>query len=772
MKIFDLLTQSLLKSGTYNKHDQIAPATVLWTDKEKQWESVMPLLRKTFPQLLTLGEFAPGAKTGPAIWLKCMIARTLPEADWPELTIQIIYLPGVSRMELRAIESCPSELQPLAELQYRGTFWSQKNGKDWTLNAFLKSSEGGIGLDVAQDEKTLQALRRAFPYVLENPVSTLKGKRLESQDFNLLLSVDPVRDLLRWLDDPITTKNQWVSEEWDAYVALCKTEFSFSPTAEGELTGAEKLANRQGPWSKVWQRYTESPQLYPKLPDLLRRTALPNDLFSDKSAWPQYNESQESELRTALERLLERAPHLARIKVLELEQHNAERRMSVWAKLGQAPLAVALEHLATVAQGTQQAINGTTPDELGGKYQQTGWQVDDAALKALAAVSKADDVKAIQTAVQSLYKPWLEESAFRLQEAVANTGYPATVAPEETKNGDLLLFVDGLRFDIGQLLTQQLVARGCDTSLTATWSALPTVTSTAKPAVSPVAGQIVGTPDCADFVATVAASGKPLTTHYFRKLLEEGGWQVVAKGELTGETGSSEGKVWAEFGDFDHYGHEHGWKLARHIREQIDELTEYVESLLNSGWARIKIVTDHGWLLLPGGLPKSDLHKCLAETRWGRCALIKESASVENQIVPWHWYSGIQVAVAPGISCFTSGKEYDHGGISLQECLIPIITASRKAAKASAKITEHSWRGLRCKATIDGDSKGLKVDIRTKPADATSSVAQGGKLIEDGLSASPVVEDDGLLGMAAVIVLVDQNGTVLSKVPTTIGGDK
>lgn len=767
MKIFDLLTQSLLKSGTYNKHDQIAPATVLWTDKERQWELVIPLLRKMFPQLLTLGDFAPEAKTGPAIWLKCMIARTLPEADWPELTVPIIYLPSVSRMDLRAIESCPSELQPLAELQYRGTFWSQKNGKDWTLYAFLKSSEGGIGLDVAQDEKTLLAMRRAFIPLLEETVDAWKAGRLEAHNFDKLLAPDPVKNLLRWLDDPAATKKQWVSEEWEAYVAICKTEFSFSPTADGELTGAEKLARQQGPWAKVWQRYIEAPQLYPRLPDLLRRTALPDDLFSDKSAWPQHNETEEGDLRIALEKLLECAPHLARTKVLELEQHNAERRMSVWARLGQAPLAMAMEHLATLAQGTQQAVAGDTPDELAGKYQQTGWQVDDAVLKALAAVSKADDVKAIQAAVQSLYKPWLEESAFRLQEVVTKTGYPATTVSDDNGNGDLLLFVDGLRFDIGQQLVQQLVASGCDASLAARWSALPTVTSTAKPAVSPVAGQIAGTPDSADFEPNTAASGKPLTTHHFRKLLEDGGWQVVAKGEC----GSPDGKVWAEFGDFDHYGHEHGWKLARHIGEQIDELTEYVEALLNAGWARIKIVTDHGWLLLlPGGLPKSDLHKCLAETRWGRCALVKESASVEYQIVPWHWYSGTQVAVAPGISCFTSGKEYDHGGISLQECLIPVVTITRTAATPSAKIKEHAWRGLRCKVTIDESAKGFTVDIRTKPADATSTVANGGKLVEDGDSTSLVVEEDGLLGMAAVLVLVDKNGTVISKVATTVGG--
>ena len=34
-----------------------------------------------------------------------------------------------------------------------------------------------------------------------------------------------------------------------------------------------------------------------------------------------------------------------------------------------------------------------------------------------------------------------------------------------------------------------------------------------------------------------------------------------------------------------------------------------VESLLAAGWREVRIVTDRGWLLLPGGLPKTDLPK-------------------------------------------------------------------------------------------------------------------------------------------------------------------
>ena len=73
-------------------------------------------------------------------------------------TVPILYLPGTSRADLRVIETCPRELQPFAELQYRGVFWSQANGKDWTVNAFLSAKKDGLGLDVAQDSATQEAL--------------------------------------------------------------------------------------------------------------------------------------------------------------------------------------------------------------------------------------------------------------------------------------------------------------------------------------------------------------------------------------------------------------------------------------------------------------------------------------------------------------------------------------------------------------------------------------------------------------------------------------
>ena len=131
------------------------------------------------PELLVLGDYDPERKTGPAIWLRCVIARKVDDILFSEDITPILYLPGVSRQDLRAVESCPESLKPLAELQYLGVIWSQINGKDWTILAFLKSDQGGLGLDVAKDKATLSAMQLSLYRLLDEEVELLKGKRLD-----------------------------------------------------------------------------------------------------------------------------------------------------------------------------------------------------------------------------------------------------------------------------------------------------------------------------------------------------------------------------------------------------------------------------------------------------------------------------------------------------------------------------------------------------------------------------------------------------------------
>src|SRR5271166_2208867 len=162
----------------YAAGDQVAPCAVLWPDPDRLWEYVMLELQPMLPELFQLGSYAPEKRTGPALWLRCIEARVVEGAPSASST-PIFYLPGISRERLRAAEDCPKELAALIELQYRGVIWLHVNGKEWTPYAFLVSKQGGLGLDVAKNQATLDALADALPTLMAQSISQLQGRRLE-----------------------------------------------------------------------------------------------------------------------------------------------------------------------------------------------------------------------------------------------------------------------------------------------------------------------------------------------------------------------------------------------------------------------------------------------------------------------------------------------------------------------------------------------------------------------------------------------------------------
>ncbi len=246
--VLDAIVASLLRAGRFNPEDQVAPTVILWTDNDRQWEPLVPRLQERMPQLLVLGDYEPDKRRGPAIWLRCVMARKLPEIGVPDDAVPILYLPGISRQELRAVEDCPKQLQPLAELQYRGVFWTQVSAKDWTICAFLKSQHGGLGLDVARDKATKAALLRAMNRLVEQPLGQLRNRRIDEQYLNGLLTPDPVRDLLEWLSNPEQTRALWPSEKWAAFAITCRQTYRFDPDSDVPLAAAERLGRREGVW--------------------------------------------------------------------------------------------------------------------------------------------------------------------------------------------------------------------------------------------------------------------------------------------------------------------------------------------------------------------------------------------------------------------------------------------------------------------------------------------------------------------------------------------
>lgn len=768
MKITELLNKALRGAAVFNPEVQVAPACILWPDRDRQWESIIPLLKSEILELLVLGDY-----TGPAIWLRCVMAGKVEEVVLPAGSTPILYLPGVSRQDLRAIESCPEHLKPLAELQYRGVIWSQINAKDWTILAFLKSDQGGLGFDVAQDNDAKNAMQLALYRLLNEDVELLRGKRLDKDFFNTLLTGgDPVRDLLLWLDQGDVFKDSRGENEWKSFVEVCKSLLGFDPRNHGQLVGGTKLASHEGPWKAVWERYCEAPRRYPNISALLRKCQPPAfDLFTDTESaggWPQWNDGQETSLRQDLMALESLPAHKARAKIVDLEKQHGSRRELVWAELGEAPLAQALKYLAVLAETTQHSLAAGSLTDLAAGYRNLGWKADDAMLRALERVETGSDFEAVAVAIRAAYLPWADESARYLQKIWKKEPPQTPHGGDKEGSPACVLFVDGLRFDCARRLASLLVRSGFAADEAEKWAALPTVTGTGKPAVAPLVreGTIADEPEPYNF--------EPLSSYQFKKALEQNGWTLLDKKSPVPPVASTEPpRLWVECGDLDHEGHDRGWKLARHMNSLLTEIQERITALLAAGWENIRIVTDHGWLLLPGGLPKVELPSSVVESKWGRCAAIKPGASTNAQEFPWHWNPNQHFALADGISCFRKGEEYTHGGISLQECLTLELTVTCGATGGPAALvtmTDIVWKGLRCTVVAEGNFAGLVLDVRTQPGNPGSSVVVSAKPLKENGTASVVVENEDLEGKDATVVLIDENGGLVAQAATVIGG--
>jgi len=775
--MLEAVIDSLKNASSHQPGVDEKPAALLWADPRGEWKPLVPLLRERLPHLLTLGEYNPSTRTGPAIWLKCVIARLLDDVSIAADVVPVIYMPEVSRQDLRAGDECPVPLQPLVELQYRGAVWTQKNGRDWTIEAFLVS-ENAYGLDVSRDASTRRSIDASLMMLAETPISQLKGRRLEAEDFDRLVVGDHPRELLTWMNSPAEVQKRFQeSGKWHAFRNRCRSDFNFDPEADGETTAGEAFGLREiDAWSSLWKRFCESPGLYPNIPDLLIRSKPSRGkLLFDKEAWPDENDTAEVSLQKCLETLHGRSAAESRTVIRKLESEHGTRRQWVWSQLGRAPLANALAHLTQLADRTELHVGGDTIEEIASIYSNGAYLADDAAMQALAGDGSLSQRNAVRIAVRGMYLPWLEQSAQRLQKLVATTSLPSlSQQPSiDVDRGSCIVFADGLRFDLAKRLVGELEERTLKTTFGYRWSALPSVTATAKPAVSPIASRLVGKGIPSDYSPTIKDTDEDLTHSRFQKLLKEAGYMIIAGEDAAGPTKATD-RGWTEFGNIDRRGHDMQIELAGQLEGEVRRLADRIVSLLDAGWKSVRVVTDHGWLLMPGNLPKQDLPHYLTESKWSRCARIKGQSQVSVPTAAWTWNPISEFASAPGICVFSLGYAYSHGGISLQECLIPdlLIEPSDTGPSIKATITDIQWRAQRVRISVDPSETSLRVDIRTSAGSAATSIVVEVRNVENDGKASLLIENEDLEGSAAVVVVLDSRGRVVGKQSTIVGGEE
>ncbi len=746
------------------------PVALLWTDADGQWKPLLSALHKALPQLFSLGPYMPEERQGPVIWLKCIVDRTLKDDAPEEGVIPILYLPNVGRQDLRATGECNPMLQPLIELQYRGAVWHQRNGRDWTVEAFL-TSDDALALDIARDRHAHDAMLRALPLLAHEPIAGLRGRRLHADDFDRLAIGDPVGDLLTWMSNTEAFEKRSDTGRWATFRDVSAREFGFDPDLDGIRVAADALTEGGGKWDEVWQRFCSAPKLYPGVSVALR-TARPKDLLGliDQSRRPGLNEDQENKLRKELVMTAELAHSDACNKVEALEDEHKGRRDWVWAQLGESPLALALEPLGRLARKAKQSLAGANAEALISDYVADGWRCDLAALQALSTLKPGAENNLVTKVVRALYEPWLDRSARRFQELLSgNDVDPGTLATGiEVDAETCILFTDGLRFDLGMILQERLEARGIKTRLSHRIAPIPTVTASAKPLASPVHSSCAGGTDAEDFYPLISENGRPANASRLRDAMLRQGIEIIKEDE-TRIAADSKAGAWTEMGKIDTLGHSLEAALVRQIEPEIESIVDRIEALLNAGWRKIRVVTDHGWLLLPGGLPKIELPPYLVATKWARCAAVKGGSTTSVPSYPWYWNPVLRIASPPGIGAFRGNTEYTHGGVSLQECVIPDLIVECGEAVVSATITAITWRGMRCRVSVNSNVSGISADLRLNWKQAESSIAAASKELSETGEASLAVSDDNHEGAAASVVITDHSGRVLDHRPTTVG---
>ena len=475
-------------------------------------------------------------------------------------------------------------------------------------------------------------------------------------------------------------------------------------------------------------------------------------------------------MQQALESLVDRPQDEVIRRVAELEAQHAGRRGYPWQKLGLSPLATALEPLAQLARLCQTAPGAPTPEAYAEFYASDGWRVDAAALATMAACGTPEQHGAVLGTLRAVYLPWLENTARHLQQLIRDNGQSVSkrAKPIETAAGRLVLFADGLRMDVAQQLAEKLAAVGIESTQDWEWSTIPSVTATAKPAASPIADTVQGGEAGDEFSTRLVSTGQLLTQDRFVTALKARGWQFLG----SDETGDPSGSAWTEAGALDKRGHTEGWKLARSVETEVRDLVSRIGALLKAGWTEVIVVTDHGWLLVPGGLPKVELKSFLAEHRWGRCAALKSEAQTNALTFKWHWNPGVAIASPPGAGCFRASMEYSHGGVSLQEMVTPVLRVkAARSAGGSARLLEAKWTGAKCRVSVGGDCVGVRVDVRTSQSDPNTSLLadkQARETTPDG-KVTVFLEDDSDIGKDAEIVLLDASGQVIDSLSTTLG---
>jgi hypothetical protein len=380
------------------------------------------------------------------------------------------------------------------------------------------------------------------------------------------------------------------------------------------------------------------------------------------------------------------------------------------------------------------------------------WRLDRAQRlfeQAAAQCAQDDEIDALIHACRQRYRQLVDPIQATFQSAVTAEGWPpeasrrqratfsARIAPElEARRRTAYFLVDAMRYEMGRDLAEALEDLG-SASVDAATNVLPTTTPCGMAALMPGAESayeyaLIGG-DLVPVVAGTAMAGVDERKTYLRKQFGDRYHDLTLEEILStapkklGQRIGSADFVVVRTQDIDSIGEAPNLFRARKIMSDVlGELRVATRRLIGLGFQTLVFSADHGHVLLPE-VPAGDVLPAPPgdwKARKRRSLLGKSIAPAPGVLVLEAERVGIlapadlaDFATASGFKTFQAGEGYFHEGLSLQECIVPVValraTSSVNSAGAAsgAEQVAISYRSNRFTSPVIG----LKLTLASAP---------------------------------------------------------
>jgi len=374
------------------------------------------------------------------------------------------------------------------------------------------------------------------------------------------------------------------------------------------------------------------------------------------------------------------------------ESDQAHPRVLAWGEL--ARLASAVEMLLDASPLQDWAH----PGEAITWYTLKGWRVDKAGEELLRNLSQpTPELLALIAPLRAAYRARWEDCMMRWSEVWLAAGCPT---PAQTTAGEwvagllkasgratAILVADALRYDLGATLAEQLNARegAARATVQAARTALPSITALGMGMALPIPEKDLQA-DVVDGkwqLHRVGHTANLSLAEQRREWLKTQG--KVAADALLSMTEVQNGAIpepqakrsrLVIFDDLiDKLGHDEELE-AMGSDQVIKRYLTAIEHLRDTGWLRVLVVTDHGYIHWPGSQERHVSPPVPDPAYSSRRALAypqDATFSGPQVLAPGGKW---RIALPSGTACFRTygGLGYFHGGASLQEWIIPCLT--------------------------------------------------------------------------------------------------